>query len=62
MRKHVVVGVFFAYVKTKALLLLPKIRNFKPLTIFCDRTARLVSDLVGKPKYMFSHDAAEIVH
>ena len=28
-------------------------RNLKPLTIFCDCTARFVSDLVGHPKQGF---------
>ena len=32
----------------------------KPLAIFCDSTARFVSDLVGKPEDRFSHDAAHI--
>ena len=32
--------------------------NFKPLAIFCDCTARFVSDLVGNPEDPFSHDAA----
>ena len=29
--------------------LVSKIRNFKPLAIFCDYTARFVSDLIGNP-------------
>ena len=36
-----------------AIPLLSKIQNFQPLTIFCDCTARFVSDLVGKRS--FSH-------
>ena len=31
---------------------------FKPLAIFCDCTARLVSDLVGNPEVRFSHNEA----
>ena len=37
-----------------------KNRNFRPLTIFCDSTARFVSDLVGNPEDRFSHDEAHI--
>ena len=33
-------------------------QNFKPLAIFCGRTARFVSDLVGNTEGRFSHDAA----
>ena len=40
--------------------LLPKSENFKSLTIFCDSTARLVSDLVGTPEDRFSHNEAHI--
>ena len=39
--------------------LLPKIRNFKPLAIFCGCTARFVSDLVENPEDRFSHDEAQ---
>ena len=35
-------------------------RHFKPLTIFCDCTARFVSDLVGNPDDTFSRDVAHI--
>ena len=38
--------------------LYPRSTNFKPLTIFFGCTAQLVSDLVGNPIGMFSHDAA----
>ena len=41
--------------------LLPKIRNFKPLAIFCGCTALFVSDLVGNPEDRFSHNEAYIV-
>ena len=34
------------------------IRNLKPLAIFCGRTARFVSDLVGNPDERVSYDAA----
>ena len=43
-----------------AIPLLPKIRNFKHLAIFCDCIARFVSDLVGNPKDRFSHNEAHI--
>ena len=33
--------------------LIPKFRNFKPLTIFCGCTARFMLDLVGNPKTGF---------
>ena len=36
------------------------IRNFKPLTIFCDCTDRFVSDLVGNPEDRFSHNEAQM--
>ena len=35
-------------------------QNFKPLAIFCDCTARLVSDLVGNPDDRFSHNEAHL--
>ena len=39
--------------------LLPKfIRNFKPLAIFSDCTARFLSDLVGYPEDWFCHNEA----
>ena len=38
-----------------------KIRNFKFLAIFCDCTARFVSDLVGNPEDRFSQNEAHIV-
>ena len=41
--------------------LLRKIRNFKPLTIFCGCTAWFVSDQVGNPEDRFSHDEAHII-
>ena len=34
--------------------------HFKPLAIFCDRTARFVSDLVGNTEARFSHNEAQI--
>ena len=34
-------------------------KNFKPLAIFYDCTARFVSDLVGNPEDGFSHDEAQ---
>ena len=37
------------------------IRNFKPLAIFCDSAALLVSDLVGNPEDRFSHNEAHFV-
>ena len=37
-----------------------KVRNFKPLAIFCGYTARFVSDLVGNPEDRFSHNEAQI--
>ena len=36
------------------------IQNFKPLAIFCDCTARFVSDLVGNPEDRFSCVAAQM--
>ena len=36
------------------------IRNFKPLTIFCDCTARFVSDLVGNIEDGCSRDTAHL--
>ena len=42
--------------------LLPKIRIFKPLAIFCGCTARFVSDLFGNPEDRFSCDAAQIMY
>ena len=36
------------------------ISNFKPLSIFYICTTWFVSDLVKKPEYRFSHDAAQI--
>ena len=41
--------------------LLPKIRNFKSLVIFCGCTARFVSDLVGNPEDRFLNDAANFI-
>ena len=40
--------------------LLPKIRNFKPLAIFCGRTVWFVYDLVGNPEDLFSRNEAQI--
>ena len=37
-----------------------KIRNFKPLAIFCGCTAWFVSDLVGNHEDRFSHNEAHI--
>ena len=34
--------------------------NFKPLAIFCDYTARFVSDLVRNPEDRFSHNEAQL--
>ena len=42
--------------------LLPKSENFKPLTIFCDCTARFVLDQVGNPEDRFSHNEAHMSH
>ena len=39
--------------------LLPKHRNFKPLSIFCGCAARFVLDVVGNPEDWFSRDAAQ---
>ena len=33
---------------------------YSTIPIFCDCTARFVSDLVGNPKDRFSHDAANL--
>ena len=41
--------------------LLFKIRNFKPLAIFCGCTARFVLGLVGNPEDRFSHNEAQII-
>ena len=35
--------------------------NFKPLAMFCDCTARFVSDLVGNPEDRFSQNEAQIL-
>ena len=35
-----------------------EIRSFKSLAIFCGCAARFVSEQVGKPERLFSHDAA----
>ena len=40
--------------------LLPKFKIFKPLAIFCDCTARFVSDLVRNPEDRFSRNEAQI--
>ena len=48
----------FRYID-RSIPLLPKIRNFKPLSIFCGCTARFVSDLVGNPEDRFSHNRSE---
>ena len=40
--------------------LLSFIRNFKPLVIFCNCVARLVSDLVRNLEDKFSHDTAHL--
>ena len=40
--------------------LLPYIRTFKPLAIFCGCTAWFVPDLVGNPEDQFSHNEAHI--
>ena len=36
------------------------IQNFQPLTIFCNCTARFVSDLAGNPNCWFSHAQAHV--
>ena len=41
--------------------LLPKYEILKPLAIFCRRTARFVSDLVGNPEDRFSQNEAQII-
>ena len=41
--------------------LLPKSENFKPLAIFCDCTARFVSDQVRNPEDRFSQNEAQII-
>ena len=51
----------FRYTDSTIPLLPIKIRKFKPLTIFCDCTARFVSDLVGNPEDRFSHNEADIM-
>ena len=33
----------------------------KPLTIFCESTARFVSDLIGNPEDRFSHNEAHTI-
>ena len=38
------------------------IQNFKALTIFCDCTARFVSDQVGNPEDRFSQNEAHMVN
>ena len=51
----------FCYIDSTINPSTPSIRNFKPLAIFCDCTARFVSDLVGNPKDRFSHHEAHII-
>ena len=41
--------------------LLSKSEIERPLAIFCDRTARFVSDLVGDPEDRFSHNEAHTI-
>ena len=41
--------------------LLSKSENFQPLAIFCSCTAWFVSDLVGNPEALLSHDVAQII-
>ena len=43
--------------KIEQIYFLSKIQNFKPLDIFCGRTAPFVSDLVGNPEDRISHVA-----
>ena len=50
----------FAFATLKVKSLLPKTRIFQPLAIFCDRTVRFVSDLVGNPEDRFSDDVTNI--
>ena len=38
-----------------------EVRNFKPLAIFCDCTARFVLDLVRNPEDRFSHNEAHLI-
>ena len=40
---------------------IPLLRNFKPLDVFCDWTARFVSDLVWNPEDRYSHEEAQII-
>ena len=42
--------------------LLPKSKISSPLAIFCNCTARFVSDLVGNPEDRFSHNEAHICY
>ena len=37
------------------------IRNFNPLAIFCGCTAQFVSNLVGNPEVLFSHNKAHLI-
>ena len=39
---------------------IPLLLNLKPLAIFCNSTARFVSDLVGNPEDRFSHNEAHL--
>ena len=41
--------------------LLSKLRNFKPLAIFCSCTAWFVSDQVANPEDRFSHNEAHTI-
>ena len=41
--------------------LLSEFKNFKPLAIYSDCTARFVSDLVGNPEDRFSHNEVHIL-
>ena len=45
--------------KDSTIPLLSKSEIPKSLTIFCDCTARFVSDLVGNPEDRFSHNEAQ---
>ena len=51
----------FRYTDSTIPLLPIKIRNFKPLAIFCGCTARFMSDLVGNPEDWFSHNEAHMI-
>ena len=51
----------FRYMDSTIPLLPSVIRNFNLLAIFCECTARFVSDLVGNPNCWFSHAPAHFI-